>query len=211
MKLKNNNSDPVPEWFIDELAKTPDPDESTLCKYDYMKDDFFGAVDRAAGYRKRQSAKKPAAIIEVVFSIAGKVIKNVENIIVETIPPPAFAQVATRGTRGSEKAEKPSSGRKVISRVRKTINDVFLEITVLEESGTTKFEVNLVDSESGTEKRPIKVSVYDQVGKELVPPVDVLSGEMPPKFPDPSPGDYLFTVAWTGGVGSLLMSVQSND
>lgn len=208
MIKKLKNTDPIPDWFDDELAKTPIPSNETLSQYDYLKEDFINALRKATAKKSSKSSvgEKTA---DVILSLAGKVLYKVKEIIEESIPQPTLVPIATRGAGSTDTDELDDRvSEKVVARLSKLSGKDSIELKEIVINGTTEIELNLTSKESGIDIRPFSVKVNDESGNELAPLTTIPVGAMPPRFPGVNAGFYVFLISWDNGKEELSIDLQ---
>jgi len=200
---KPDEIEPLPIWVEEQLRNMPDPTESMLSKYDYLKDDLMAAVQKAADYRKGPRPSRKAKTPDVVLSIKGQLLEWAKGIELLLNP---LAYAATRGIKGIRGSEKEAI--QPVAQICKKIGKFYIEAATFRNGNITEIEINVLKSSNSEEVRPLKVLVKDEKDNLLEGPVQVSVTDQAPRFPGPSAGTYIFEVSWTGGSGKLRVKFK---
>jgi hypothetical protein len=188
-----NSNDLLPEGVAEELKKIPEPAESVLARYDYLREDFLAAVGKAAAFKRRSQSSR-AWEADAIFSLAGKLLKHSSRVVSEILPSPgglepSWSAAVTRGM------ESPGIGDAGVTITRETAG-VRISARIFHCEGRLDLEVNLVDAVSGLDIRPFSMEVLGESGEKLLEPLEVGYACQPPLFPGPRPGKYILKFRW---------------
>ncbi len=198
------NMTKLPKEIRAELQSAQPPSSEELEHYSYMKDDFIEAVNRAA---LRAPGLERQGAIDAVFLLAGKLLQWGERVSGNPQMPLAAAQASTRSAQPSRKEE--TKKQQILGAVEKSADGALMIASTLQAPAGIEVEINLIDASEQSEIRPFDVKVCDANDNEITEPVHVEETERAPRFPQPSPGIYVFKISWAKGSGWL--GLKFND
>jgi len=176
-----------------------DPPDEFLKRYDYLKDDFFAAVSRAADHRRRAAAAaRVPPLVEVRFSLAGELLDWAQGLI-DRLSAPQLAYAAVRSAQPcGEKGIAPEAHNRPVSRVSKNVGEYAVEVATYRQRDLTEVEVEVLRQVDKARVRSFAVEVLDPDGRTIAPTILIGPGQLAPRFPGPTPGVYVFTISWEG-------------
>ena len=184
----------LPEWHLTELKTMGLPDEAQINQYDYMKPDFFRALNRMKG--------KTGSVIDAVVSMAGVLIEKASGIAADLTSMPRVPAYGVRSPSGRKE-----SGSVVLS---KSLGAYNIEAISLVSEGQLSLQVRLLE-QGRRINRPYGIKVFDINGNPVTEQRMVMPEDDPPVFREPEPGEYEFVLFWDNWKGRFNICFKDDS
>ncbi len=193
----------LPKWFLNQLEKTPEPNEKMISEYDFMKEGISEAFDEASAKMRAAQGVFYEKAVDVILTKAGKVKSNSEIVVEEVRSSQIHGDESTLNEKKMENNKKYP-----VMKMEKISDDARIELTTHQVDLNFDVFINVVQHKDGLSLRPFCVSMYDGQENSLQATKHIETSNDLTKFSLPMSGLYIFFLNWETGKGEFRLKFE---